>query len=149
MGVVAEDRVRSLVGHRFPGARYRIDAAAELELREVAGAAPAEGDTAHPLMVFLVAQGGIGIDLDSLFALCHAGTADGVMLGEWSVEQRAPLRIGAEYLVRGGIDDVVRKSGARAGVFDIVTMGLDVLGDGDPEPYARVRTSFVFPRRPR
>lgn len=140
-------RPQGLAGHRFPGGRYRIGPEIDREVREVLGAPAATGDTAHPLLVFVVAQGGMGIDLDGLFALCGARAADGVMLGEWSVDQRVDLRIGVEYEVRGGIEDVACKTGSRIGPFDVVTMGLDVLADGDRSPHARVSTSFVFPRR--
>jgi hypothetical protein len=67
------------------------------------------------------------------------------MVGEQKFEFARPLEVGKEYRVEGGIVDVVRKEGKRAGVFDIATFELRVLDAG--EPVATSTTSFVFPRR--
>ncbi|WP_219413523.1 hypothetical protein [Pseudonocardia nigra] len=149
MGSVAEEQVAETVGHRFPGSRMRLEAVVDRMLRDAIGAsAPAPDGSAHPLMVFVAAQGGVGIDLDALFSLFHATSADGPMLGEWSMVLDRPLRIGAEYEIRAEVADVVRKDGARTGAFDIATMLIELVG-ADGRVDARVRTSFVFPRRQR
>jgi acyl dehydratase len=108
-----------LVGHRFPACRVAVEEACDGELRAVLGAPERRADEpAHPLMAFLVAQRGLG-PLDALFALFGAHADDGPMLGEWSVDQTAPLRVGRTYTVRGAVERVERKSGARTGVFDV------------------------------
>ena len=68
------------------------------------------------------------------------------MFGEAEIEQRIPLRIGESYEVRGGITGVVRKEGRRAGVFDIVTLRLELV-DAEGEVAGVSTNSFVFPRR--
>lgn len=149
MALVAQEQVSAVVGHRFPGARTRLEPYVDRLLRDVVGAPPAEPDgLAHPLMLFLAAQGGLGIELDEVFALFHATSSDGPMLGEWSMRVHRPLRVDAEYTTRASVVDVVRKHGARTGAFDIATMLIEVLGE-DGAVDAEVRTSFVFPRRER
>jgi hypothetical protein len=70
------------------------------------------------------------------------------MVGEQRFEFTQPLEVDHEYEVQGGIIDVVRKEGRRAGVFDIATFELRVLEPGESAPLAISTTSFVFPRRP-
>lgn len=146
MSVVAEEQVRAVVGHRFPGGRARIEPHVDRLLRDVIGGPlPASDGFAHPLMVFLAAQEGIGLGLEEVFALLHTTLADAPLLGEWSVEVEWPLRVGAEYEVRAQVADVVRKHSAHAGTFDVVSLLIEVIGERDRVD-AQVRTSFVLPR---
>jgi hypothetical protein len=149
VAVLTEEQAKALAGHRFPGGRARLEAYVDRLLRDVVGApGPALDGLAHPLMVFLVAQGGVGVELDELFALFHATSADGPMLGEWSMEVTRPLRVDGEYEIRGGVAEVVRKHGARTGAFDIATMLIEIVG-ADGRVDAKVCTSIVLPRRSR
>jgi len=68
------------------------------------------------------------------------------MFGEAGIELRRPLRIGESYEVSGGITGVVRKEGRKAGVFDIVTFRLELVGE-DGAVAAVSTNSFIFPRR--
>jgi hypothetical protein len=138
----------ALVGHRFPGGRARVEPSVDRSLREVVVAPPAADDLAHPLAAFLVAQSGIGVGLDEVFALFGSSPADGPMLGEWSVEQIEPLRTGREYQVRATVRGAARKRGASTGVFDLVTVVIDLLGP-DRRVHAVVSPTYVFPRRSR
>ena len=69
------------------------------------------------------------------------------MLGEQTFEFSAPMQVGREYAVEGGITEVVRKTGRRAGTFDICTFELRVLEPAAAEPVAVSTTSFVFQRK--
>jgi hypothetical protein len=69
------------------------------------------------------------------------------MVGEQRFEFHGPLEIEKEYEVDGGIVDVQRKKGRRAGVFDIATFELRMREPGADGPLAVSTTSFVFPRR--
>ena len=75
-----------------------------------------------------------------------SSAADGPMFGEAGLEFREAMRVGETYRVEGGITSAARKTGKRAGVFDIVSFELRVV-----EPsgvVAAVSTnSFIFPRR--
>ena len=118
----------------------------DLLVRDVVGAPPPSGDgIAHPTVAFLVAQGGLGVELGELFALFGTSAADGPMLGEWSVEFAEPLRVGAGYGVGGVVEVLRRASGARTGVFDVVTVRIELTGP-DGRVHVTVRPSYVFPR---
>ena len=101
--------------------------------------------TAHPLYVYYAALGGMGVTLDELFALVDATADSGVMFGEAGIEQRRPMQQGQTYEVGGEILSIVRKSGKRAGTFDILAFRLDV-SDADGV-VGTSYNSFVFPRK--
>jgi hypothetical protein len=147
--MVTEQDLAARVGYRFPGGRYRIEAHVDWLLRDVLGAPQDAGSgLAHPTAAFLAAQGGIGMSIDDVFAVFGASAADGPMLGGWSAEVVEPLRVGADYRVRGSVTGAERKQGRRAGVFDLVTVAIDLLGD-DGRVHATVCPTYVFPRRER
>jgi hypothetical protein len=96
----------------------------------------------------MAGQAGIGLSLAELFALCSARSEDGPMLGEWGMEVNHPIRVGTEYAVVGGIAGVVRKTGKKTGVFDVVRFELELRAIADSaEPDAIVHSSFIYPRR--
>lgn len=133
------------MGHRFPGGRAVVEPYVDLLVRDVVGAPPPSGDgIAHPTVAFLAAQGGLGVELGELFALFGASAADGPMLGEWSVEFAEPLRVGAGYAVTGVVEARRRTTG-RTGVFDLVTVRIELAGD-DGRVHVTVRPTFVFPQ---
>jgi hypothetical protein len=56
--------------------------------------------------------------------------------------------VGAEYAVSGGITDVVRKTGKKTAVFDVVRFGIELRSAaGSAEPDALLHSSFIYPRR--
>ncbi|MCW3001058.1 MAG: hypothetical protein JWQ20_356 [Conexibacter sp.] len=135
-----------VAGHRFPGGTTVVPAWMN---RLWCDAVTAE-DTAphvHPMLVYYAAVQGSGVDFQAIFDLFEGSADSGVMVGEQKLDFRAPLEVEREYLVDGGITDVVRKSGRRAGVFDIATFELRLRDAGDADPVATSTTSFVFPRR--
>ncbi|MDN5914363.1 MAG: hypothetical protein L0I76_04530 [Pseudonocardia sp.] len=143
-----EDEQSGLVGHRMPGGRARIEPYVDWLVRDVVGAPQrASGDdTVHPAVAFLVAQGNVGLELEEVFALFGASSQDGPLLGEWTVDFARVLRTGVDYDVSCQVERVVRKRGARTGVFDLATVeiGLDA---PDGARHATVRPTYVFPRR--
>jgi hypothetical protein len=68
------------------------------------------------------------------------------MVGEQRFEFFEPVRIDTTYRVDGGIIDVVRKSGRRAGTFDIATFELRLIEPSTDQQVAVSTTSFIFPR---
>ncbi len=143
---VALQELERLVGTAFPGGSYTIEPYRHHLFVDASGAAPTRTGTAHPMEVYYGALAGMGISVDELFALAGATADDGPMFGEASMEIERPLQIGATYAVSGGIVDVTRKEGKRAGVFDIVKFRLE-LRDGSGALAAVSTNSFVFPRR--
>ena len=136
-----------LIGHPFPGGTTTVPTWMN---RLWGDAVAAEADPApfvHPVLVYYAAVQGSGIVFQDIFDLMEADANSGIMVGEQRFEFRAPLEVEKEYRVDGGIVDVVRKEGRRAGVFDIATFELRVSEPGADEPLAISTTSFVFPRR--
>jgi hypothetical protein len=136
-----------VIGHRFPGGTTVVPSWMN---RLWGDAVVAEHDPAphvHPVLVYYAAVQGSGITFQDIFDLMGASGDSGIMVGEQRFEFTGPLEVGKEYEVEGGITDVVRKEGRRAGVFDIATFELRILEPGSTTPTAVSTTSFVFPRR--
>ena len=65
---------------------------------------------------------------------------------ESDIEILRPLGIGETFTVSATITDIVRKSGKRAGTFDIVTVAMSA-EDSAGTTVALLTNSYVFPRR--
>jgi hypothetical protein len=134
-----------VVGHRFPGGTTMVP---EWMNRLWCDAVLAR-DTSpevHPMLVYYAAVQGSGVTFQDIFDLLDGSNESGIMVGEQRFRFTEPLLIGEAYEVGGGIVDVERKSGRRAGTFDIATFELTVGRPREPEPIATSTTSFVFPR---
>jgi hypothetical protein len=136
-----------VIGHRFPGGTTVVPAWMNRLWGDAVGAEDDPAPHVHPVLVYYAAVQGSGITFQDIFDLLEADGDSGIMVGEQRFEFARPLEVGKEYAVEGGITDVVRKEGKRAGVFDIATFELRVLEPGTSEPVAVSTTSFVFPRR--
>ena len=141
-----EEQLMSVIGWEFPGGTFTIEPYEHWLMCDAVGAEPTRHGIANPMYVYYAALGGMGISLDELFAKVQATADDGVMFGEAGIDVHEPLRIGTTYSVTGSITDIVRKSGKRAGVFDIVTFVL-TLTDPSGVIVGESTNSFVFPRR--
>jgi hypothetical protein len=147
--LITEEDLAALVGTPFPGGTYIVEPYVNwLTCDCVLAPELAASGAAHPLLVYMAGQAGIGLSLEELFALCSASSEDGPMLGEWGMEIKRPLVVGAEYAVSGGITDVVRKTGKKTAVFDVVRFGIELRSAaGSAEPDALLHSSFIYPRR--
>jgi acyl dehydratase len=141
-----EDQLEAVIGHRFPGGRFTIEPYEHWLMCDAVEAVPIRRGVANPMYVYFATLGGMGINLDELFALVGAAADDGVMFGEASITVQRPLQIGATYDVAGEVTGAMRKSGKRAGVFDIVTFELRLI-DQTGVVAGVATNSFVFPRR--
>lgn len=147
--MITEEELAGLVGTPFPGGTYTpapyinwltCDCVLAPEL--------IASNAAHPLLVYMAGQAGLGLSLEQLFALCRGSSEDGPMLGEWGMEVNRPIQVGTEYTVGGGITGVLRKTGKKTGVFDIIEFALELRSTvGSAEPDAVVHSSFIYPRR--
>lgn len=136
-----------LVGHRFPGGSTTVPGWMN---RLWGDAVLAESDPSpevHPVLVYYAAVQGSGVSFQDIFDLMGASSDSGVMVGEQRFSFRRPLQTDTSYRVEGGIIEVERKTGRRAGSFDVCTFELGVFEPGDERPLAVSTTSFVFPRR--
>lgn len=143
--MITEQELASHVGERLPGARVLIEPYADWLLRDVVRASASDTGLAHPAAAFLLATEGLGIRLEELFARFGASPQDGPMLGEWAVDMVEPLRPGRAYQATAEVTGAVRKSGHRAGIFDLVSVTV-TLATAAGRPQAVVRPAFVFPR---
>jgi hypothetical protein len=135
-----------VVGYRFPSGSFTVPTYEAWLTADAVRSPPLPEDALHPMYVYYVGLVGMGISLDELFALVGSSAADGPMFGEAEIEQLAGLRPATTYEVNGTITSVVRKEGARTGVFDIVGFELELVAPGG-EVAGVSRNSFVFPRR--
>jgi hypothetical protein len=138
---------RHLIGHCFPGGRTTVP---RWMNQLWCDAVCADGDTyphVHPALVYYAAVQGSGTTFQEIFDLLDGDNGSGIMVGEQRFRFAEPMEIDVEYDVRGAIIGVERKSGRRAGTFDIATFELIVSPIGELEPIATATTSFVFPRR--
>jgi hypothetical protein len=147
--LITEEELDALVGTPFPGGTYTVEPYVNwLTCDCVLAPALAAIGAAHPLLVYMAGQAGIGLSLAELFAVCRASSEDGPMLGEWGMQLNRSLEVGAEYALSGGITDVVRKTGKKTGVFDVVRFGIELRSTIDSaEPDALLHSSFIYPRR--
>jgi hypothetical protein len=144
---MAREHYRHLIGHRFPGGRTTVPAWMNYLWGEAVQAEVDPGRYVHPVLVYYAAVQGSGVTFQDIFDLMEAPGDSGIMVGEQQFEFAGPLLVDHEYAVEGGIIDVVRKTGRRAGTFDIATFELRVYEPGVDSPIAVSTTSFVFPRK--
>src|SRR3954447_10206675 len=89
---------------------------------------------------------GMGIGLAEVFASVGCSmTEDGPMLGGTEFEIHRPLEAGVPYLATGRVLGVERKTGRRAGAFDLMRLRV-ALADEHGEA-ATATTTYVLPVR--
>lgn len=135
-----------VVGTRFPGGVFTVEEYERWLSHDAMHAPALPAGLLHPVWVLLGALRGMGITTDELTAIADAGAHDGTLFGETELEQRAPLRAGVEYAVRGGVTDLVRRESQRAGRIDLMTFRLEIVSPGGEVAAVSVQT-FIFPRR--
>ena len=133
-----------VVGREFPGGSYTIDPWRAWLTADAIGDDPRD-PVPHPVLAWMAAVGGKGIEWDGFFEWFGATSDDGPMFGEHRTTMHRPMRTGATYAVTGSVVSVDRKVGRRAGTFDIVGYAFE-LHDGD-DHVATCYNSIVFPRR--
>lgn len=140
------DELAALVGYRMPGGVAVAEPYLDWLVRDALGAPQrAPGERAvHPAVAFGLAQGGVGLGLEEVFGLFGSSSADGPMLGEWSLALHRPLCAGVSYAVDARVE-AIRRTRGRSGVLDLVTTRIRLAPDGGPVGI-EVRPTFVFPR---
>jgi len=149
-GVVSPPELRELrerlVGFRYPDGATVIRRH-EVWLGHEAMLVPGDADGQLAALWPLIAGlRGMGTSVADLCELARMGPDDSIMFGELEISQAVPLEVDTEYSIQGEIRDVVRRTGKRSGVFDVVTFELQVLTPSGA-PAATVTNSFVFVRR--
>lgn len=140
------EKMRELIGRRFPGGTFTIERWENAMLHDVCELAPLPGGLAHPIYLFHAPLAGIGLTYSDIFALCHAESPEAVRAGEYEWELFEPLREEHSYRMEGGFVDVERKAGKRGGLMDVVTFSIDAVDSETGTTAARVTNSWIFLR---
>jgi hypothetical protein len=139
------DDYSDLSGHRFPGGTVTVPYW-QNRLWAESVSAPDPSPFVHPLLVYYAAVEGSGVSFGDIFRLMDASDDSGIVVGEQALEYHRPIEIDREYQVGGGITEVVRKQGRRAGVFDMLTFEMTMTEAGAADPAAVSTMTFIFPR---
>jgi hypothetical protein len=135
-----------LVGHQLPGGRFTLSPHMAWLWADCVLSEP-DPDTAHPSLSYQAGMKGSGLTIQEVFDLMDADADSGVMFGEVVMDYFGTLVPGDTYVVEGAVTDVTRKSGRRAGTFDLMTFRVTGRRDGEDEPLFAVATTWVFPRK--
>jgi hypothetical protein len=135
-----------IVGHRFPGATYTLPEWMCWLWSDTAQLKP-DRQTAHPALAYFVAMQGTGVSIQDIFDLMDAGVDDGVLFGECELIWNGEMKSGATYECTAEVVKVERKSGRRAGVFDLMAFQIQMREPGATEVVATCTNTFVFPRK--
>ncbi len=120
------EAMEALVGHRFPGGRYRIEHWENFLLSDATGVAPLPDGLAHPVHLFHVPISGSGTSITELFKLAQAQRAAPVSIDYYDWKIHAPLRENELYALDGGITAVERTERESAPTVDSFTYEIDV-----------------------
>jgi hypothetical protein len=134
-----------LVGHRFPGGHFTLSPHMAWLWADCVLSDP-DPEEAHPSLSYQAAMKGCGITIQDVFELMDATADSGVMFGEVVLDYFGTLVPGDTYALEGGITDVTRKTGRRAGTFDLLSFEIIGRREGEPDPLFAVATTWVFPR---
>ncbi|MCP3976721.1 MAG: hypothetical protein GY720_19725 [bacterium] len=137
--------LQALVGTELPVGSYRIDRATHARAVGAVHAGDYNFNVAHPMFGHLAPHCGMGWELVEFFDVVGAGLDDGVLFGQGDLTYNGPIELDVDYEVRGRISSVERKIGSRKGVFDLITLELELLGD-EPTPVVVSKETYVFPR---
>jgi hypothetical protein len=138
---VTEAEMLSLIGHRFPGGRYRIE---HWLLTDCTGAEQLPDGLVHPIALFHVPILGSGITITKLFELGHAAGAGSVGLEGYDWEYLQPLREDIEYVIEGGITSVERRTTESGQIYDAVAFTIELFDEG--QVAARITNRWRFRR---
>lgn len=133
-----------LVGRSVPGGDYTIASYESWLAHDALYSEPRA--TPHPVMAFVAAQRGMGCSVAELFTLLESDIEDGPLLASTSIETFRDLGTAEHYLVDGEVVDLVRKTGAALGAFDLVTCEFRIR-DTAGEDVAMVRNVYAIGRK--
>jgi hypothetical protein len=144
---MTEGEVQSLVGHRFPGGRYRIAHWENWLLTDCTGRVQLPDGLAHPVVLFHAPILGAGTSIAELFRLGDAAGPGSVGLESYDWEYFQPLREDVDYRVGGGIVEAERTTTPVGQIVDRVAFQIELHDDSTGNTLvARVTNRWKFRR---
>ena len=130
----------------LPAGTFVLTADARRAFADAVLGDPEADPSVDALWIFTSGLPGMGIDLVEVFASVGCSmTEDGPMLGGTEFELHRPIEVDRPYAATGRILGVERKTGRRAGTFDL--MRLRVALSDDAGEAAAATTTYVLPVR--
>jgi len=129
-----------------PDGSYLLSAAMDDALRGACGA-PARGadGVAHPAFAFVMALGGMGVDVATLCARFGLPFDTGAMLGRCRLRYARPLAVDVRYLVQARLVTRQRKPSRRFGAAEHLTLAMALSCAG--VLHAEVELTMIVPLR--
>lgn len=138
-------QLRSLVGHRFAGGRYRIEHWENWLLTDCTGRAPLPDGLVHPIVLFHAPILGVGTSIAELFELGGVSGPGSVGLEGYDWEYFRPLVEDVEYRMDGGVIAVERVVDDAGRTDDKFAFEISLIDEHD-EIVARITNRWVFRR---
>lgn len=139
------EELEALVGTELPDGRFRIEPDAHRRAVAAMHWPDWNWPVAHPAYGHIALNSGMGMAREDFFALCGSTLRTGALFGRGVITYQRPMRIGAEYVISATIIGAERKSGRRAGSFDLVTVRLDAT-DETGQLVTELDETYVFLR---
>jgi acyl dehydratase len=140
-----ESDLAALVGHRFPGGRYRVEHWENWLLTDCTGRDPMPDGLVHPIILFHAPILGAGTSIGELFRLGGVdGSGGSVGLDGYDWRYHEPLREAVTYDVVGGITSAERHVAPSGAIDDVVAFSIAL--SHDDRPIATITNTWRFRR---
>lgn len=139
--------IERFLGYRLPGGSFTVEPEKHALFLKAVDGVPSPTGNAHPMFAFIAAHNGMGLSFPQFMELLEAPLDAGALFGQEDLQLLRPLRIGETVSVRGSIVEARSTRGAKAGSFDLVTCGLELV-DAAGALVCTSRETYVIPRRP-
>ncbi len=137
--------LEALVGYELPVGQYCITPDDHQKTVRAIHQEEYAFEVAHPVYAHLAPHCGMGFKIDEFFDFVDFPMDGGALYGEGDLTYHKPIRIGVTYTVRGRVASAERKHGVRTGIFDLITLHLELF-DSSKELIVTSLETYVFPR---
>lgn len=142
--VSLEHLQQTLTGKRLPGDEIAVlDYENTIATRALRGEA-GDREHAHSIWFIVCSLRGMGVSVNELCELAHAGPNDTLLYGEVAIEQELPLRVGTSYRVDAVITDVGRSTLRDGSTLDKVTVLVEL--SCEDVRHGTVTSTYLFKR---
>jgi acyl dehydratase len=138
-----------ILGHRFPGGRYRIAHWENFLLTDCTTVAQLPDGLVHPIAMFHVPILGSGVSISELFDICGAQGPGSVGLDGYDWEYFRPLTIETDYLASGSIVWWEHRTDHHGHAYDSMQFAIELHLESEPtQMVARATNTWRFRREP-